>query len=87
MKSISPYNLVKEEKTRQYFSRFPFTSYIILFACEINQLVQNFALKIKENHNNLTEKNFSSYQVDFSDYLYYFNDLIEFGSEKLVQII
>jgi hypothetical protein len=44
-------------------------------------------LKLQQNQQILTEKNFSSYQVDFSDYLYYLNDLIKFGSEKLVEVI
>lgn len=82
MKSNKFMILDKEEKAQLYFSRFPFTSYIINFACEVNRL-------ITQNHKIIIEhppiaKHLSSYKVDLSDYLYYFNDLVAFGTAKTV---
>jgi hypothetical protein len=35
----------------------------------------------------LQPKHLGSYNVDISDYLYYFNDLVEFGTPRAVEVI
>lgn len=42
MKRIHFIKIVKDLQVHEYFSRFPFFTYILTFCCEINQHITNF---------------------------------------------
>lgn len=73
---------VSEDQTRIYFSRFPFSAYLVTFACEVHNLIVSHQAKITLGQ--LSVKYLESYSVDLSDYLYYFNDLMAFGTQQAV---
>jgi hypothetical protein len=81
--------LVKDPYSREYFSRFPFTAYLVTFACEVHELISkyNHRLTDEEEYGKLVSKNLLNYHVDLSDYLYYFNDLHTFGTDKAIEVI
>ena len=82
MKSRYGWYLVQEPKTRMYFSRFPFTSYLVAFACEVSQLVASFYVKLADP--TLPTKHLTNYKVDLADYLYYFNDLVQYATPPTI---
>lgn len=62
---------------------------MITFSCEVYELVHkiNKRLISQDEEEKITWKYLENYSVDLSDYLYYFNDLINFGTPKAVIII
>lgn len=51
----------------------------------MSQLVRSFDAKLGDPA--LQAKQLSSYKVDLSDYLYYFNDLVQFATATTVRVI
>lgn len=52
MKSKLEFYLVEEPESLEYFSRFPFTSYLITFSCEVYELIHKI------------NKRFTSHQLE-----------------------
>jgi hypothetical protein len=61
---------------------FPFTSYLVAFACEVSQLVASYYLKLADP--TLPAKHLTNYKVDLADYLYYFNDLVQHATPTTI---
>ena len=87
--------LVKDKRLVEYFSSFPFTSYILTYCCEIRDRIHKFnthllevSYKMGTSSSPRALKNthkavIKMYSIDLNDYICYLDDLMTYGSDKL----